>query len=253
VTDPRAGDVAHAEQLLAQAADDGIAKLPVLSAAELWVLCGDRQVLADEAEQRWWTSMTDADREKYSAKMVSFLIERELIRAPENGGATLPMTPELGLVVAARQFPAVVAVCTLASGSADKSPRLYGLANGDQPPRVLVAEITFPASQAAFGPMHHFSLLSPERAGRLLADWAIAQAKGGLLGRKSRSGPRTIDLYRNRPGEQLTRDRVTVALGDADSFQVARQGPDGKAGPASLTRRDELTAQLTAMLAGAPV
>ncbi len=215
MTDPRAGDVAQAERLLAVAADDGVAKLPVLSAAELWVLCGDRQVLADEAEQRWWNSMTDADREKYSVKMVSFLLERKLIRQPEPGSAELPMTPELGLVVAARQFPAVVAVCTLASGSADKSPRLYGLADGNQPPRVLVGEVTFPASQPAFGPMHHFSLLSPDRAGLVLADWAVAQTRGGLLTRKSRGGPRTVDLYRNRPGDQLTRDRVTVALGEA--------------------------------------
>lgn len=56
MADPRAGDVAEAEQLLARTAEGAVA-LPWLTAAELWVLCGTDQVLADEQEARWWNGL----------------------------------------------------------------------------------------------------------------------------------------------------------------------------------------------------
>jgi len=181
LTDPRAGDVAVAERLLEQATGDGIAKLPVLSAAELWVLCGGQQVLADDAEVQWWTTKSEVDQEKYATAMVDFLIHRQLIRRPDDPGSTkLPMTAGLAMIVAARQMPAVVVVCTKADGGADQAPRMYGLAETGRSPRALVSEVVFPSKQEAFGPMHHFSLVSPERAGKILALWAAAQAKAGI-------------------------------------------------------------------------
>jgi hypothetical protein len=248
LTDPRAGDVAVAERLLEQATGDGIAKLPVLSAAELWVLCGDQQVLADEAEVQWWTTMPQADREKYATSMVDFLIHRQLIRRPDDPGSTkLPMTAELAMIVAARQMPAVVVVCTKAGGVADQAPRMYGLAETGQSPRAVVSEVVFPAKQPAFGPMHHFSLVSPERAGQILAKWAAAQEKTGFLSRKPRANSRVIDVYHHRSGEDLSKDRLEVdAAGDA--IELTRQRPGGSPEPPLPLSTDELASLITGLL-----
>lgn len=248
MTDPRAGDVVVAERLLEQASADGIAKLPVLSAAELWVLCGDQQVLADEAEVRWWTSKSQADQEKYATAMVDFLIDRQLIRRPEDPESTkLPMTAELAMIVAARQLPAVVVVCTEADGSADQAPRLYGLAEIGQAPRALVSEVVFPAKQPAFGPMHHFSLVSPERAGKILASWAAAREKTGFLNRRPKASHRVIDVYRHRSGEDLLRDRLQVDAA-ADKVELTRQRAGAAAEPPLRLNADELVGLVTALL-----
>jgi hypothetical protein len=247
LADPRAGDVAVAERLLAQVAGDGIAKLPVLSAAELWVLCGDQQVLADEAEARWWAALPEADREKYGTAMVDFLIHRELIRHPVEPGLTkLPMTPGLAMIVAARQLPAVVAVCTKADGSAAQAPRMYGLAQTGQAPRALVSEVVFPPKEEAFGPMHHFSLVSPERAGTILAAWASAQDKTGFLSRKPKASHRVIDVFHNRRGEDLTRTRLEVDA--AGAVELIRQRAGGKPEPPERLSTDELAGRVTGLL-----
>ena len=66
--DPRARDVADAERLLAEADSSGVARLPALTTAELWVLCGVDQVIAAEPEARWWApgraGPGEADREQ---------------------------------------------------------------------------------------------------------------------------------------------------------------------------------------------
>jgi hypothetical protein len=248
LADPRAGDVAEAERLIERAAKDGIARLPVLSAAEIWVLCGDRQVLADETELDWWMSKTDDEREQYGTAMVDLLVDRGLIRrADDPASARLPMTAELAMIVAARQLPAVVVVCTLSDGSSDNMPRMYGLAEADRPPRVLVSEVVADAKRPAFGALHHFSLVSPARAGRILALWAGTPDKAGFLTRKASAGHRLIDVYRHRPGEQLSRDRIIVGA-TARALEVTRQRADGRPEPASHRTTDELASMVTAML-----
>lgn len=247
MADPRAGDVAEAERLLAQAADDGIARLPVLSAAELWVLCGETQVLADEAELSWWRSKPETEREQYAVAMTDLLVDRELIRPPEDPAAsTAPMTAELAMIVAARQMPAVVVVCTSADGAdgaAGDAPRMYGLAEGERPPRVLVSEIVSPARKPAFGPLHHFSLVSPQRAGRILALWAAAPAASAKVG----AAERMIDVYRNRPGEGLTKDRVVVGAA-AGVVEATRERPGSAPEPPSRCGPDELARLVTSVL-----
>ena len=260
MADPRAADVAEADRLLAAAADEGVARLPVLSTGELWVLCGDQQVLADEAEARWWTSMSEPERAKYAAMIIDFLLDRGLLRRPDAtdpgpaaGGPELPMAPELAMIVAARQRPAVVVVGSLADGSAGEAPRMYGLADAGQPPRVLIGDVNSPASQPAFGPLHHFSLMSPVLAGRVLALWATAPGapgKGGFLSRK-KDRTKIVDLYHNRPGEQLTRDRLTVLPGESGQFQVSRQSPGTEPTMPVTHDLDQLADLLTAMLTGA--
>ena len=77
--DPRARDVADAERLLAEADSSGVARLPALSTAELWVLCGVDQVLATEPEARWW-GLAAPDRERLTAGVLDYLTDRGLLR-----------------------------------------------------------------------------------------------------------------------------------------------------------------------------
>lgn len=260
MADPRAGDVAEAGRLLAQAAYEGAAKLPALSAAELWVLCGDRQVLADETESRWWAAMPEPDRERLAVAMLDFLADRGLLRrAGEIGAAedapvdspVMPMTPELALIVAARQQPAVVAVAITADGSAEGAPRMFGLAERERPPRAVVSEYISDKETKPFGRLHHFSLLSAQRAGHALATWATEQGGGrGLLGRRGKDRRRIVDFYRSQFGAPITRDRVIISPGSGGTHEVSRQRPDTMPEPPVASDREQLASMLTAMLTG---
>ena len=81
----------------------------------------------------------------------------------------MPMTPELALIVAARQQPAVAAVAITTDGSAEGAPRTFGLAEREPPPpSVVVAEHISEKETKPFGRLHHFFLLSAQRAGHAL-------------------------------------------------------------------------------------
>jgi hypothetical protein len=262
MADPRAGDVAQAERLLAQAAYQGAAKLPALSAAELWVLCGDRQVLADDAEARWWAAMPEPERESLAVAIVDLLASRGLLHRAGNEGSggsgqpagedsppPMPMAPELALIVAARQQPAVVAVALTAEGSAEGAPRMFGLAESDQRPRVVVAEYISEKVTRPFGRLHHFSLLSVQRGGHALATWATEQNRG-LLARRGKDKRRIVDVYRSQSAPPLTRDRVIIGLGSYGSYEVSRQRPDTLPDPPVSRDRDQIANLLAGMLTG---
>lgn len=257
VADPRAGDVAEAEQLLARAAEDAVA-LPWLTAAELWVLCGTEQVLADEQERRWWNGLGTQRQQNLAAGVLDFLASRELIRpadaeqpAAPGERPAVPMTPALAMIVAARRYPAVVAVGTREDGSVNGTPWMYGLAGSGGPPQAVVAEY-LSSKTTEFGPVHRFTLLSPQRAGHFLAQWATEApvSRGGHGVRLLQRGrQRIVDIYRYREGELRDRDRVIVT-GSGSQPMVTRQRPDGGAGsgPPAAYDLEALGGLLTGML-----
>lgn len=264
--DPRAGDVADAERLLAEADTLGVARLPELSTAELWVLCGVDQVLATEPEARWWASLAEPDRETLTAAVLEFLTGRGLLRPagewapagqPEpaaTGRTGLPGRPgrllvsaALGMIVAARQIPEVVVIATEADGSAAGAPRMFGVGQAGALPRAVVGEHVSGKVIRPFGPVHDFSLLSPDRAGHVLALWAT-RAGGGE--RAAGGQPRIVDVYAYTGGELAGRDRVTVS-GSDDGHLVTRQRPGAGAdpGPSFACDLTDLAGMLTGMLA----
>jgi hypothetical protein len=255
VADPRAGDVAEAERLFAQAAAEGAVALPSLSAAELWVLCGTDQVLADEQEARWWNALGEQRQRNVATAMLDLLAHRELVR-PAGGGMDqrdMPMAPALAMIVAARRYPAVVAVGTREDGSTDVTPRMYGLGETGGPLRAVVGEYVSRKSTEPFelGPLHNFSLLSPERAGHSLALWAAeAPVSRGQGWRRLRRGTvRIVDFYRYIDGERQARDRITVTGSDGQHM-VTRQRPgiDAEPEPPVACDLGGLAGLLTGML-----
>ena len=258
--DPRAGDVAEAERLFSEAEAEGVTPLPTLSAAELWVLCGTDQVLAVESELRWWTALSDPERENLTAAILDLLTYRELLRPASSeyaanrpeGRARVPMAPELAMIVAARQYPAVVAVAADADGSADSAPRMYGLAQDGQPTRALVGEFISakkPNSPRSFGPLHVSSLMSPRHAGHVLAVWATAAdtRRSGSWKRSRKGKARIVDIYRHREGETLTCDRVAVAAAD-EQHTVTRLRPGVSPDPPAVYDQASLASLLAGML-----
>ena len=262
--DPRTTDVQGVTDLLAAAASEGVARLPMVSAAELYALCGTRQVLTEEDEQRRWAGMAETARAQLAAAATGFLLDRALLRHPEPGaGATagaaggpaatrgtettdLPMAPPLALIIAARQYPAVVAAGTRPDGSTTGAPRMYGLGEDGRPLRAVVVEMVTGRAHKKFGPLHEFVLMSPAAAGKALAAWAATPLRTGL--RRQPQG-RTVSIYRNQPGRGLTCDPVTVTATGPGSVTAAR-GPAGSATPPVPCGQAELAALLTGMLTG---
>jgi hypothetical protein len=253
VADPRAGDVAEAEQLLAQAAEGAVA-LPWLTAAEVWVLCGTDQVVADEQETRWWNGLGRQRQQNLATAVAHFLAHRELVRPADGESAAgqrapMPMTPALAVIVAARRYPAVVAVGTREDGSTNGTPWMYGLASAEGPLRSVVAE--YASKQTTeFGPVHRFTLFSPERSGQFLARWATEApvSRGGHGWRLLRRGrQRIVDFSRYREGELHDRERVIVTDSDGQHL-VTRQPLGTDPGPPVSCDLEALSSLLTRML-----
>ena len=256
--DPRAADVAEAERLLAQAQASGVVRLPSLTTAELWVLCGLDQVLAAEAEARWWAGLPEPDREQLTVAVLEFLTRRGLLRP---GGQAQPVATDrpggllvsaaLGMIVAARRFPTTVVIATEADGSAAGAPRMYGAGDAGGIPQAMIGEHVSGKVIGPFGPLHYFSLLSAERAGHVLALWAARAGDGNRRERPAADRrPRSVDVYAYRDGRVSGRDRVTVS-GVSDGHVMTRRRPGADAAPGPAVRCDlvGLASQLTRMLA----
>ena len=256
--DPRAADVAEAERLLAQAQASGAVRLPALTTAELWVLCGLGQVLAAEAEARRWAGLPEPDRKQLTGAVLEFLTRRGLLRpggppqpaAPDRPGGLL-VSAALGMIVAARRFPTTVVIATEADGSAAGAPRMYGAGDAGGIPQAMIGEHVSGKVIRHFGPVHYFSLLSPARAGHVLALWATRAGDGNRPERLAADRrPRSVDVYAYRAGRVTGRDRVTVSR-VSDGHVMTRQRPGTVAAPQPPVRCElaGLASQLTRMLA----
>jgi hypothetical protein len=238
-----------------------VAPLPPLSAAELWVLCGTDQVLADEAELSWWNRKTEAQRRAMATSIPDLLRERKLIgdansdQGAAGDPARLPMSPALAMVVAARQRPSVVAVGIRADGSTNGTPRMFGLATDGRPLRAVVGEYIGDPMPRPYGPVlgpqHKFSLLSAARAGHVLAVWAgNSGIRPGVRGRMRGLGPgktRVIDVFRYSRGQPPSPERVSVT-GAGEPLEVSRQCQGTEPESPVPCTRDELARLLTDVL-----
>jgi len=244
----------EARRLIESAAADGAAALPALSAAELRVLCGDHQALAEQVEQLWWATLEEPARRELTGAVLDFLVFRGLLRAPQddetsNGpsegrAVAYPVVPALAIVVAARQRPTVLAVGTGPDGSTMGTPRMYGLGDQERPLRAVVAEQVTAEVREPFGPLHRFVLLSPERAASALASWSAASPEADADGRS-----REVAVYRHREGEELTRDVVTVAASPG-GLAVTRRRPGAEAGAPVQCDQPELARLIAGILSG---
>ena len=163
----------------------------------------------------------------------------------------LLVSAALGMIVAARQNPEVVVIATEADGSVTGTPRMFGVGQAGGLPRAVVGEHVSGKVIRPFGPVHDFSLLSPDRAGHVLALWATRTGGGAGPGERAAGGqPRIVDVYAYTGGELTSRDRVTVS-GSGDGHLVTRQrrAPTRIRGRPSRCDLGRPGSQLTGMLA----
>jgi hypothetical protein len=247
VADPRQADVDEVQRLMSLAETAGAVALPELTAAELGAVCGGHRVLLDDAAC-WWQAVPDEhERHDLTAAALGFLMSRKLISPPAQevpAGRTeqddpepVRLAPALALVIAGLQQPVVVVVC---GGAKDGAPRMYGIAQQDRPPSAVVVEQPTGRRAGPFGPVYRYALVSLARAGQALAGWA---ARGG---HDEGAPPRTVDIYRHREGEGLSRERVEVRP-DRDGLRVLRSR-HGTQDPAVRCDQHELGRMLTSVL-----
>ena len=89
----------------AQAEDLGLA---ALAGAELCVLGGPRHAAFPEAMTSAWLQLADEDRQSLTRSATARLLAKGLLLdEPDSGDAEYPLSPELGIILAARRQPAL--------------------------------------------------------------------------------------------------------------------------------------------------
>ena len=188
---------AEAQELIHQAQSQDVL-LDVLSAWELCVLSGPRQVLFDEAPAKAWAEMRRRARQKLPAVILEGLEERGLLirQAPavpmaapgkdrEPGLAEYAFAPRLGLVMAARSRPTLAITCEQ-ERIPSRYPRFYSLGDEQDPVRAVVLEAPVAAPPGDFphlrkaGPLgwfYRYDLISTASAADFLARWALLPSK----------------------------------------------------------------------------
>jgi hypothetical protein len=119
---------------------------------------------------------------------------------PDSDRVALRAAPALGMVLTARSRPSVVAACQVQGQDGAHDPRLFGIAEQGRGLRVLLVEhLTSERADPvrnALGRKVKYYLVTPAQAGRTLASWAAAPARGGRFGQPR--PPRVVDVYAGR-------------------------------------------------------
>jgi hypothetical protein len=193
--------------------------LTVLSAMDLYVLGGPKQMLFDEAPARAWGALRPKGRKNLPGLIFGELEERGLLirQAPAvpvaaPGGHVEPeavdyaFSPKLGVVMAARSRPAIAVTCEL-KNVPSRYPRLYALGDEQDPVRAMVLETPEAPEPGQFeyvekaGPLgwiYRYDLISRQSAADFLARWAL------LRSQRHPRAPRLVTLLRFDQGEALT-------------------------------------------------
>jgi hypothetical protein len=210
-----------ARHLIAQAQDDELVDLVVVSALDLCVLGGPRHPLFDESVARIWLRLGDRQRKKLIESVTESMLSRGLLideglrtsAQPRSGRYALQ--PELGLMLAARCRPSFIVV-TAAEDQDLRTVRLFALGDQAEPLRGIVVEMPaapprdggggFPDVRklGPLGWIYRYVLASPEMAAEVLAGWTISPPRrpGTDL-----PGAYLVSVYRpdreNPPGYRL--------------------------------------------------
>ena len=242
---------------LAAADPDGAAGLPELSQAELCVLGVAATSLVCERTWSWWSRMSEDERQDMTVKTLELLAVRKLIALPGAGSGPAdlgrhqnPLTVAAGaaVIVAARAAPRPLVTCQLPGRNAGFQPRFFGMTQARRGLRALVCELltarpSGPGGRPEFGTVLRYALVSPARAGAMLASWAQTISPPGGLGGESP----TVDIFSHDQQQRLRRDRFQLRP-DGAMFEVTRTGRDGAPDPALRFDRMGLAQQLTSAL-----
>jgi len=231
---------AEARELIDRAQSDDVL-LTLLTAMDLCVLGGPRQVLFDEAPARKWRTMRRRARKKVPAAIIDDLVDRGLLirQAPavpfaapgggrDPGLADYVFAPRLGLVMAARSRPAVAVTCEQ-ENVPSRYPRCYALGDEHDPVRAVVLETPQGPPPGDFpylrklGPLgwfYRYDLISRASAADFLARWSRLRSK------RHPHASRLVTLLRSDQGQLLTVQTLAVRSDDGQKARLSGGGEE---------------------------
>ncbi|MFL6112289.1 MAG: hypothetical protein ACJ786_13175 [Catenulispora sp.] len=224
---------AAAARLLERAAAGETVELTVLSGLERCVLGGPSQALFEQTVMNAWNEFGEKNRAKAMDLTLDGLRERGLLLddAPEGPGVrSWSLSPELGLVQAARERPSYV-VATDVLNKQVRCLQFYAVGDLEQPVRAIVVEqpVALPQSKSyksaqKLGPlgwMTRYLLMSEDSAVRILTDVALTprQDEGGAY-------PYDIRRFKHQDGKPATQAGLSViGAGDTAHVRLFRADP----------------------------
>jgi hypothetical protein len=149
------------------------------------------------------------------------------------------------MIVAARTAPRPLVTCQLPGRDAGYQPRFFGMTQRRRGLRALVCELltgrpSGPGGRPEFGTMIRYALVSPAKAGSMLASWAQTVSPPGSPGGE----PPTVDIFSHDQQQRLRRDRFRLRP-NGSAFEVTHTGQDGEPDPPLRFDRMGLAQQLT--------
>jgi hypothetical protein len=233
---------AEAQELIDRAQSQDV-WLMFLTAMDLCVLGGPRQVLFDEAPAKAWAGMRRRARKNGPAVIIKDLQERGLLipKAPaaplaapggdrDPGLAGYAFSPELGVVMAARTRPTLAITCEQ-DKVPSRYPRLFGLGDQQDLVRAVVLEAPVAAPPGDFqhlskaGPLgwfYRYDLVSKASAADFLARWAL------LRSQRHPDKPNLVTQLRHDEGRLLTVQTLAVRTEDGKTARLTDAGGNGE-------------------------
>ncbi|MFC1405400.1 MULTISPECIES: hypothetical protein [Streptacidiphilus] len=244
-SDFRQTDVDEAEAIMAMVDAEGGAPLPQLTDTDLCVFSDAFATLLDKDVWTTWLALPDPERIRRAELAQGFLAERRLLRLVEDGCAPeVAIQPKLGYILAARQRPSFVAVCSVPGTAQPSAPHLFGLSDQSRSEQCLLAEQVTPRTVPVLGRIREYGLFLPRRAGNFVAGWAAGTLR--LPGGGNESV--VVDLYDHATQAQddgPTVERMTIRHSAADgTLRVEHVRPGGGYTQRGRLDQDALADQL---------
>ena len=230
-----AGRTAAARAIFARLDSEGHVNLPILTGADLCLLAGPRHPFCWEPLAAAWLSLAAQDRDGHIRARTRRMVEDG--RLAETGvgdggalGARYAVSPELGILLAARNRPTFVITSHFSARQAPLS--LFAVGDEAEPVRgVVMAVPVTPAVRAGAGVnpsliagVFDHLLTTPARAAEFLADRVIRPAPADS---EFQERPhRLVTLFRScdvlRPAARLS------VLGNGSTARVTGAGLSGE-------------------------
>jgi hypothetical protein len=231
---------AAARAIFARLDEEGYVNLPMLCGADLCMLGGPEQPFFWEPLTTQWLSLRPRERNGYMKARTNGLVEAgRLIPVTPGGyrsGARYTVSPELGILLAARSHPTYVVASHFSSRSAPLS--CFAIGDETEPVRgvVMAVPVAPPgkakasAKPSPVADVFDHILTTPSRAAEFLAARVILPVPGGTG--LQEQPPRLVTLF--RPGAGLTPLAELAVAGDGTIARVTGAGVSGEYDSAGL-------------------
>jgi len=244
-------------RLVAQAERDGEVALTPLGGMDLCTLGGPRHAVLPKSLMDAWLNMRPGERDEFISHSTGRLV-REGVLIPDPGNGVrhgYKMSPELGIILAARCRPAFVVVAQT-SGTLLPSLSLFAFGDQDQPVRAFLSEILFKipgadgkrriSSARLLTCVYVYHLVTLDRAASHLTDWAITPTGEQRGWRKGTV--RTLTRIQPDEEQQKFAYRLTMPSNDT-TVHITGLDKDDRQAERSCDRR-ELETIMTQLLNG---